>query len=455
MLPGYFSSFAARRQPMMARPSYAREVVTYSTFPVAVAMLEGGVVGVLAKLVFDVSSFGFATIMAAPMFANLTSLVWAKLAHGRRKARFMAGVQALVLLMVAGIALLPTGQAGAAGLIVMVVLGRCAIAGMVAVRTIIWRANYRRHARAGITSRFLLITTLILAIAPLAGYVMLDFEPQLFRIVYPAAALVGAIGALSTSRIRVRREKHLLDYERQPRSQDHPDDVPRQLNGKPHGFISILREDRRFRAYMTWQFFAGLANMMGNTAMIYLITELAQDMAQATFFVAILFNEAIPKLLMTLFMPLWARLLDRVHVAEYRSVHGLLWIVSQLGNYLTAATGSFWLIALPRATQGMAMGGGMLAWNLGHHDFADRRLAPLYMSVHQTLTGIRGFTAPYLGVLLLAGWEARHLPGFTLPGWEGIGENVFLITTGLAVVSWGGFVSLAILIRRQRRGSAP
>ena len=58
----------------------------------AMAMLESGVISVLAKKMFDVNEFQLATIMAAPIFANLTSFMWASLAPRRsrrsRKARF-------------------------------------------------------------------------------------------------------------------------------------------------------------------------------------------------------------------------------------------------------------------------------------------------------------------------------------------------------------------------------
>ena len=78
--------FGVANQPMMARQSYAAELVTASTFPMAVAMLEAGVIGVLAKKTFQVSEFELATIMAAPIFANLTSFMWAMLARSRAGA---------------------------------------------------------------------------------------------------------------------------------------------------------------------------------------------------------------------------------------------------------------------------------------------------------------------------------------------------------------------------------
>ena len=75
--------FHPRYQPWATRQSYVHELVNALTFPAALAMVEGGVLGVLAKKAFDVSDMLFATIMAAPLFANLTSFFWARLARSR------------------------------------------------------------------------------------------------------------------------------------------------------------------------------------------------------------------------------------------------------------------------------------------------------------------------------------------------------------------------------------
>jgi hypothetical protein len=91
---------------------------------------------------------------------------------------------------------------------------------------------------------------------------------------------------------------------------------------------------------------------------------------------------------------------------------------------------------------GVSRGGGMLAWNLGHNDFADRRMVPLYMGIHVTLTGVRGFLAPYLAVVMLYGWSPDAVPGLTLPAFAGIGVNVFLVTTVLALIAEIGFFRL-------------
>ena len=64
--------------------SFTYEKLSEFTLPGALVLLEGGVVGVIAAKVYDVEPFTLALISAAPMFANLSSLLWSKLASGRQ-----------------------------------------------------------------------------------------------------------------------------------------------------------------------------------------------------------------------------------------------------------------------------------------------------------------------------------------------------------------------------------
>ena len=72
-----------------------------------------------------------------------------------------------------------------------------------------------------------------------------------------------------------------------------------------------------------------------------------------------------------------------------------------------------------------------LAWQLGHNDFARPDQLSAYMGVHVTLTGIRGATAPFLGMFLYVGWDL---------GWfsfDGMHEGLFLLAAGLSAISGG------------------
>jgi hypothetical protein len=87
---------------------------------------------------------------------------------------------------------------------------------------------------------------------------------------------------------------------------------------------------------------------------------------------------------------------------------------------------------------GIARGGGTLAWQLGHNDFARQDQLAAYMGVHVTLTGLRGAIAPFLGILLYTGWSGQWI---FLP-WEGIGPWVFGVAAVISGLAGWGFNSL-------------
>ncbi|MCX7065941.1 MAG: hypothetical protein NT024_15565, partial [Proteobacteria bacterium] len=93
------------------------------------------------------------------------------------------------------------------------------------------------------------------------------------------------------------------------------------------------------------------------------------------------------------------------------------------------------VIAVGRLVNGIVNGGGSLAWQLGHNDFAPREQVAAYMGIHVTLTGVRGAFAPFLGMAMYLGWSR----GAVLPEVTGLGPSLFLVSAALGVVAWRGF----------------
>lgn len=459
----YLRGFAPRAQSAFVRRSYTRELIGEMSFTFPLAMLQAGVISVIGTLLFGVGPMGVATITAAPMFANATSTIWAKLANGRAKAMTVAVLQSIFLALVATIALLPIHPSNATLFVGLYVVTRCLIAGVITVRTVIWRANYPRHNRSRITGRLMLLNTIMLALLPLVAGKLFDaeagFNPMLFKAVYLGAAGMGIVGVMAYAGLRVRRERKLLEDERNASRKR--GDAKATARVSP---MHVLRTDHHFRSYMIWQFFAGVATMAGNTVMIAFITQQLSQLPNdwtlgsprlglGRFLIGFILTEAAVQLFVALSIPFWAHYLDKVHVTRFRTRHGLTWIFTQSTAFIAAFVATFgigfeWLmllILIPRIGQGLLFGGGRLAWQLGHHDFADRHLAATYMAIHQTLTGVRGFIAPFLGVILYAGWQGSDNllgSGLILPAWAGIDYWVFAITLAFAVVGWLGFVLL-------------
>ena len=325
--------------------------------------------------------------------------------------------------------------------------------GVITIRSTVWRMNYPRRVRGQIIGRLTIINSLIMAIAPLVGFALLDRYPNAFRLIYPASLVIAMIGVYAFSRVRLRGERELLRFELSPTARPQPHGTPGSIyeydpEAGPDNYWTVLRRDHLFRRYMMLQFFGGMANMAGDVVMVYLIAEITQQM-QHEYLISILLTMAIPTLLVTTTLPAWARYFDRVHVVHLRARQGFLWIINQLLNWIGAMTGSLIVIAIARIGMGFNRAGGMLAWNLGHNDFADRRLVSLYMGIHLTLTGIRGALAPFIAMILYLGpRDALPWLGLTIPSFDGIKEHVFLVTASIAIIVTAGFHHLDAKLRR-------
>jgi MFS family permease len=97
-----------------------------------------------------------------------------------------------------------------------------------------------------------------------------------------------------------------------------------------------------------------------------------------------------------------------------------------------------WLLYAAAVVNGIANAGGVLAWNLGHHDFAPPHRDSQYMGVHVTLNGIRGIAAPFLAVAI---YELLDNHG-------GGGAWVFAVCLVINTIGAAGFVWLNHLMRR-------
>jgi len=458
MLQRLLHPYRVRSQPLMTRQSYACELVSALAMPMAFSIIEGRVIAVLAQRVFDIGNFEFATIMAAPTVANLTSLLWARLCRGRAKVRCMTVMQTVALLLIGGVALLPATRAGGAGLVAMVLAIRCLMAGLMTIRSTIWRHNYPRATRGQITSRLATISTVIMSVTPLIAAPLLDYRAELFRVVYPLTAVAASIGVIAFSQVRVRREKELLAYERQAHAKPTPHGSPGAIyeydrTATPEQntrFWHVLRQDKFYRDYQLWQFIGGMANLMGDAAMTRLVVVWTSDphypaLVRYQFLISIFLLVTIPATVMILLLPKWASYFDGVHIAEFRARHSKVWIVLQVLYFLAALAAAMVspmlglvVLVFAQISVGVANAGGVLAWNLGHNDFADRKMVAVYMGIHIMLTGVRGLFAAYLGIYLMEGFHGRGL----LPDLGGMGPYVFLVTIAMTAVAEAGYRNL-------------
>jgi MFS family permease len=422
-----------------ALDGYRRERWNQLALPIGLALMEGGFVGVIADKVYHVHPVVLAVTAAAPMLGNIASFAWSRLARGRRKVPIVMGIEAGICVSVAAVVFAPHGAWGAALLVTALIAARVLIAGEVTVRSTIWSLNYPREVRARFTGRLQVAMTLSMALTSFAASYALDRNPESFRLAYALGAVASAFGVVAFARVPHIGEEAQLALERS------------EPEAQARGVRDILRSDPLFARYQACQFVLGMSNMMIEGSLVYLVSR----ELQASYLWSIAITVAVPSLLSTATLPLWAAYIDRVHIARFRVTQSGFWLAYQALLWLGAWLGSLWVLALARAILGLARGGGGLAWQLGHNDFSSPRDLGAYMGAHVTLTGVRGAFAPFVGILLYAGssgWEMSST-GFVFPAFAGLGSHTYGICCALVLTSAIGFRRLERDIDAKRKGA--
>lgn len=399
----------------------------------ATACAEANVVGVIAGKAFHAPGAVVAFITAAPAMSNLSAALWTRLIHGRDRVRATNAFQAGTLLCVAGMAAAALLEGGLGVMVAFALLARCALTGMIAARTDVWRANYPRRQRARIIGNITLLASLIVGLtALLIGAVMdLAGRPRAYALVFGAAALVGLLGVRLFGKIRWRGRVAQLRVERHrrrtgPGGRSAGDSTP---GGGLPAMLGVLRRDRMYRRFMAAQFMLGMPQL----AVIPVFIIALRDVFRTDFTTAMGLTQAAVTIVPVAVIPLWAPLLDRMHIARFRFWQSWVFVSANLLMWAAFQWHSEAVLYLSRFVLGVASGGGMLAWELGHHDFARREQASLYMGVHVFLTGVRGSFAPFLGTALYAG-AAVTLGGVHL-GLPAIGAWTFAVMGVVSAVS--------------------
>jgi hypothetical protein len=435
----------------MVRHAYRHEMRSALTFPLAASLAEGSFTGVIAAKNFGAGVVLMSVITAAPMFGNIVALIWSDLSLGRRKVPLVNMLQAGVVLMIASVALTAYLPASVAGWVfaAQIIIARILASGIITIRSSIWRANYPRQLRGQLTSRIATVATFVLAVTTFVGSYLLDHDPRAFVYLYPVAALIGAVGIWQFGKIRVRREIALRREEEQlyaprPESMSQTDEA----NVMNYGPVSrvrfvqlfaqaflLLRRDKKFRDYQRWQMLSGFSFMMFGPSLLYMVATEMTD-PKKDYLLATLVVQIIPMVVSLLATQAWAPLFDRVHITTFRVYQCSISVAAQLLLFAGAMYGLKYdesiglaIVAFSQVLVGVSNGGGNLAWNLGHNDFAPPGESATYMGVHVMLTGLRGCFAPFFGSWL-----------YMLPG---VGRNVFALAAMVCTAALVGFVMMA------------
>jgi len=430
-----FLSFHPNAMPWLARANYARELRAAFFLPWAIAATEGGVIGfIVRKLYEDVIddrtlNYFAGALIAAPALANITSFLWAILAHGKRKVPFITALQLGVLISIALMALAPRTPGGLIMLVAAAFSARILLAGIVTIRATIWGVNYPAQ-RAKLTGKLQTVSVTISSLIAIGLGAAMQYNENAYRILIPIGGLVALAGVSSYARIRLRSERSILKNEQEQTEADNKTSI---LSG-----FKVLKEDKSYRAYQICQLLLGFGNIMSWTPFVIM----AKQQFDVGYLQGILLTQVIPLMMMPFTIPLWAKLIDSVHIIQFRAFHSWIFVGSMVCALAAGLTGSIEYLFAASILRGIAFGGGALAWNLGHLQFVKAEKSQDYMSIHVTLTGLRGLTAPFAGVALYNYLEHQQ---------AGAGAYTFVVTLAITTCGALGFYYLYTRLRSGRK----
>jgi MFS family permease len=440
-LAAFVSSFHPHSLPPMLRRNYGRELAAWAFLPLMLGGIQSGAMGVVLKKTFvgipelpdQTLDIAVAAIAAATAIGNLTSGIWATIANGRRKVAFLSGLMLATSACVATMAFIPRTAFGAWSLVALVILGWVFWSAVVTIRTSVWRANYPDADRTKITGRIATVQVLVMAASGVVIGWSLDRSVESIRYLFPMMAVFGVVGAIIYGGVRLRGQNRLARAERQGHHSERP-----SLN--PFAVLRVLRDDRRYAGYMACMMLFGTGNLMISPTLVIIL----EDEFIASYQTAILVTTVVPLVIMPFAIPIWARLLDQMHVISFRAIHSWAFVLASLLFLIAVEYHLLPLLFIASAMLGIGFGGGMLAWNLGHQHFAPPHRDSQYMSVHVMLTGLRGLFAPFLGVAIYTAFAANGHPGL-----------IYAVTLGLNIAGALGFLLLRARHNASRTANQP
>ncbi|MCH7870273.1 MAG: MFS transporter [Planctomycetes bacterium] len=391
--------------PLMSRPNFIIERRHLMAWGMFSGIVEGNISTIVVLKTFHASEFLATTVWSIPFVANMLMVLWAGQPRSQPKLKRLITLGLCAVVSMASIFVTPSEYAWGGWLFAAQLLAtRLFLAGVVAVRTTIWNANYPKEQRARLVARLQALRFLMGLMIAAVVTRLFDLHPQVYRFVYPSIACVGLFALLLARPLRVRGESRAA-----ARNGDRDSAPATGFMQSMRNAAGVLRDDRRFARYCTAQFFLGSANFMIEPV---LTITLIQQLGFGYFWTAGIMD-IIPAFVMLLAMQFWAPHFDRVGAVQFRVVNSAVWVVAfamaALSMLMVVRAESAWtplwigaiaVLLLARVMAGIGRGGGAIAWHIGHLHFARPDNAETYMRVHMALTGLRGILLPQFSRML-------------------------------------------------------
>jgi hypothetical protein len=240
--------------------------------------------------------------------------------------------------------------------------------------TDIYGDNYPAHLRGHYFSRPLILTVGISAVFGYAGSSLLEMNIENFNWLFTLLGFCALAKAGSIYRMPSRI-------------------MEENSHRNPLGNFKYIFQDRSFGYVLLTWFIMGFANLWTIPLRVDYVTSAEYGIEGSAIFVALIIT-IIPDTMRLLFIPFWAKLFDRMNFVALRMLLNFLFALGVATFFLSKNP---WIIGTGSALIGIAFAGGSIAWNLWVTKYAPPGKTAAYMSVHVSLTGIRGTIGPVIG----------------------------------------------------------
>ena len=333
---------------------------------------------------FDAGYLTKSLIGAAPFMGMFLSLI---LVHYAARTGFKKSILGAAPAVVCGVCLLGASQANTLwGFSLLVVLSFIALNSLSPFLTSIYSDNYPEGQRGVFFSKSLMLTVAVSATFGFLASLLLNFDIENYHLIFIFLGLAALIKAWAIYSMPTRNIE--------PNTHDHP-----------LGNLKYAFKDKEFGYVLLTWFIMGFANLWVLPLRVDYVTSSTYGIEGSAMFVAIIIT-VIPDFMRLVFIPLWARLFDKMNFIVLRMI---LNTTFGLGIALFFLTKDTYIIAAGSALIGIAFAGGSVAWNLWVTKYSPPGKVTAYMSVHVGLTGIRGTIGPLVGF-----WAVGYLGPFNI-----------------------------------------
>lgn len=255
-----------------------------------------------------------------------------------------------------------------------VILGYVSLNAMLPFLTSIYTDNYPANKRGAYYSKSLILTVSISVIFSFIASNLLDIKIEYYHLLFTFLGLCGLGKAWAVFQMPSNA-------------------IEKNTHQNPFGNLRAVIHDRSFGYILLSWFIMGFANLWIQPLRVDYITSGTYGIHGSAFFVAMI-TTVIPDSMRVLFIPLWARLFDRMNFIALRMILNTLF---GIGIALYFITKEPVIIALGSAMIGISFAGGSIAWGLWVTRYAPPGQSAAYMSIHVSLTGVRGAIGPMIG----------------------------------------------------------